>query len=472
MPATRAEEFYGLRFASQALRLDPAYEPAQLTLLSLALEKAVEQAGLTAPLALANPTVHELVATANPDLVNKVLERALAEKRVGVILGAARALGEVSEVRATRPTGRGEPPLIRALHYPDRRVQVVAAESVLRTPGTPPPEAAVRVVDILRRSLAAEPARANAAGKVIVGFFDQDQSDKATAAVAKAGFEPIRVRTGREVMRRLQMAADVDLLLLDAELPDPGLPSLLGQLRSDQNASRLPVLLAAKPDRVDALRRFVERYANVTVIPQVLAGEADELAIAFRAKIADPAATPLSPQESQDYAERAIRYLARMSRGELADFDFRPAAGAALDALRANRLSPDGSIAAAEIASRVPGSRAQTELLNAALDGRRQPVPRIAAADLLTRHIQQFGPLLTRDQVQSVRAAQVSAMDPALKARLAVVLGALRPDPRSTGERLRNFRPTAQPPAPGAPAAPAAPAAPGAADAPKDDAAP
>ena len=67
MPATRAEEYYGLRFAGQALALDPAYEPAQMVLLSLALEKAMEQAGSAQPLAVTNPSVHELLATVNPD---------------------------------------------------------------------------------------------------------------------------------------------------------------------------------------------------------------------------------------------------------------------------------------------------------------------------------------------------------------------------------------------------------------------
>src|SRR5205807_8364265 len=42
MPASRAEEFYGLRFARQALDLDPAYTPAQIVFLSIALEKAAE----------------------------------------------------------------------------------------------------------------------------------------------------------------------------------------------------------------------------------------------------------------------------------------------------------------------------------------------------------------------------------------------------------------------------------------------
>ncbi len=54
--ASRAEEYYGLRFARQALDLAPMYAPAQQVLLALALEKGVERSGLDAPLGRARPT--------------------------------------------------------------------------------------------------------------------------------------------------------------------------------------------------------------------------------------------------------------------------------------------------------------------------------------------------------------------------------------------------------------------------------
>src|SRR5262249_52665430 len=45
--ASRAEEYYGLRYAGQALTIDPTYLPPQVVLLSLALDKGYERAGLT-----------------------------------------------------------------------------------------------------------------------------------------------------------------------------------------------------------------------------------------------------------------------------------------------------------------------------------------------------------------------------------------------------------------------------------------
>ena len=139
--------------------------------------------------------------------------------------------------------------------------------------------------------MASETAPAKAAGKVLVGYFVPDEAGAVAAAVSKAGFEPVIVATGRQVMRRLQEASDIDLLLLDSALPNPGLASLLGELRADQNAARLPLLLTVRPDREDALRRQLARYPNVTVLPAGLATDARELEIALKAKVADPAST-------------------------------------------------------------------------------------------------------------------------------------------------------------------------------------
>ena len=84
----KAEEYYGTRFAKEALALDPSYAPAQNVLLSLALEKGAARAGL--PPGKETPAVRDLLSTVNPDLITSVLERALDDQRPAVILPAVR----------------------------------------------------------------------------------------------------------------------------------------------------------------------------------------------------------------------------------------------------------------------------------------------------------------------------------------------------------------------------------------------
>ena len=50
-----------------------------------------------------------------------------------------------------RPGNHGEPALVRALDYPNRRVQMAAADALMRIPGQPGPEIAGRIVEVWRR---------------------------------------------------------------------------------------------------------------------------------------------------------------------------------------------------------------------------------------------------------------------------------------------------------------------------------
>src|SRR5205823_6336101 len=137
----------------------------------------------------------------NPDLVNQVLERALTENRLPVVLGSVRALGALAETRAVRPTGRGEPALVRALAYPDRRVQMAAAEAILHIPAAPSPAAAGRVVDVLRRAAAIE-AQPKAKPTALVGFADDATADAVAKAAQDIGFDVVKVRSGNEALQR------------------------------------------------------------------------------------------------------------------------------------------------------------------------------------------------------------------------------------------------------------------------------
>jgi CheY-like chemotaxis protein len=448
VPASRAEEYYGLRFAKQALALDPVYAPPQVVALSLALDKAYEKGDLSQPLAKVAPAVQDLAATVSPDLLTAVLDRALTEQRMPVILGAVRMLGDREEVRANLPAGKGEPPLVRALFYPDRRISLAAAFALLRIPSPQPANVSVRIVDVLRRALAAEP-QARAAPRVLVAFANADVTNKVADALVRAGYDPVPAATGRDVLRRLNAASDIDVLLLDVNLPEPGLASLLAQLRADPNFGRLPVLLAATPECLDAMQRYAEHFPNVNVILAALAldGKAIKEQIGFR--LVDAGGGPPAGAEVKDDAERAVRALARMAKGELKGYDFGAAADALFEALRAARLSPAGQTAAVEAVGRLPGPKPQTELLDVVLDGKR-PVPlRLAATTELVRNIQKNGPNLSRAQVEALAGLHAQpGTDANLRANVALVLGSLRPDARASGELLLKY----QPPTPGAPA--------------------
>ncbi|MGH7169728.1 MAG: HEAT repeat domain-containing protein [Gemmataceae bacterium] len=471
----KAEEYYGLRYAGQALLLDPAYTPAQVVRLSLILDKTQSKAGLDKPLERAAPKVHDLLGTVRPDLVNAVLERALEEHRVSVILGAVRDLGERKEIRAVRPMGRRQPPLVRALYYPDRRVEMAAAEALLQIPDSALSLATTRVVEVLRRAVAAEP-ELRQRPKVLIGYFNEDIRNRVAGAVGGAGYEAVAVASGREMMQRLGQASDIALLLFEEELPNPGLAHLLGQLRADRFASQLPILLTAAPPRVDAsgrlpdnprqralllgeasrreeaLRRYTARWSNITVLPATFALNGQALKLLIQSRLADPANPTLSAKEMKDYAEHSIENLARLARGEIAGYDVAPAGPTVLEALRApTKLTPKGQGFAIEVVTRLKkdeAREAQTVLANVLSDAKRTTAVRIAAANALVRNVQQFSPLLTRAQASALAALYADPkLDELIKTKVALVLGSLQPSARRSGDLLLRY----QPPVPGAP---------------------
>jgi CheY-like chemotaxis protein len=473
MTASQAEEYYGLRFARQALELDPANEAAQVVFLSLALDKAPE-----------SPEVKELLAVVNPGLTTEVLDRALNERRQTVILGALRALGDVGEVRAGRPLGRGEAPLMRALNYPDRRVQMAAAEAVVRIPTLAEGAASARLIEVLRRAAAAEPDGKMA--KALVGFFEDFTARDVGQAVAKAGYEVVRVRTGREALRRLNAAADIDVVILDADLPDPGPPWLLGQLRSDINVSRLPIVLVAPPGRMvswqhfavqyradaippqpDALfrasnrerdavervrqvaeeeclaflQRFTLPYRPIVVIPAYQAFDAEEMKRAVGDALAQADSPPFTEAERKEQMEKALRLLARLPCQQVPIASIQPAADVILNSLRVANLGNETVMDVIATAGLLPGEKPQRELAAFVLNGQR-PVPqRAAASTALVAHIQRYGLSMDPANLNGLKELFVAKdLDPALRGRLALVMGALRPDPVVTGERLIQFR--------------------------------
>jgi len=438
LSASRAEEYFGLRFAREALDLDPTYEPAQIVFASLALDKTGGK----------GEAVKHLLDTVNPGLLTATLERALTDRRQAVVLGTIKALGDLAEIRASRGRTQSEPVLVRALYYPDRRVELAAAEALIRIPNKSGPPAVGRIVEILRRAAAAEPDD-KAKPKVLVGFFKDAIGQEVAGVVEKAGFTPVRVSTGREAMTRLGQAADIDVLLLDANLPDPEMSVLLAQLQADANVGHLPIVLAAQRNGIEALRRHLERFRNISVITASQALDVETLKLVLHEPNPDNASQPLTDAESKEQVEKALRLLARLRQVGQPISTLEPAADALVNALRYPKLSSETMTDVLDTVGELPGQKAQRELAAFVVDAK-QPAPlRLKAAGELVRHVQQYGLLLTPPQVDSVvQLYNAKATDAKLRDKVAPFLGSLRPDARKTGERLIEFNPLDNAPAP------------------------
>jgi CheY-like chemotaxis protein len=347
--------------------------------------------------------------------------------------------------------------------------------------------------------------------KVLIGFDNHGLAGDVSAAVNRAGYEPVVVHTGRDMLRRLHEGSDIDLVLLDSALPDPGLASLLAQIRGDVYAGRLPIVLAASGEYdatlrslreqyreashrldlareraesfrsrnlaslstqsdeegqrlqrtlddlskrygaeslrlEDRLRRFVEHYPGIWVVPGDLPLDSAKLKPVLQERLAQADSPPLGESQRKEYAERAMSWLGKIARGEVAGYDLRSAPGlvdTVLQALTTPGFSDQAVAAGIDVIARQPGSKEQRMLAAVLLDARRALPLRIQAADELVRHIQRFSLSLTPGDVEALQQLATANADKTLRPHIEVVVGSLRPDARQTGERLKAYAPTA-----------------------------
>ena len=254
-----AEEYYGLRYARWALDIQADYAEAQKIFIAIALDKHFARAGSDTSLAKSAPNLYAVLATAPLDLVTDALEAALLEHRVPLAVSLIQVLGDRDEVKAARPSECSTEPgkkvelrpslLMRALDYPDRRVQFAAVDAILKMPGTPTHQRSSQIIKILTGYLLADPPEGESKPKAMIGDYDNVRGQSLAVIVRKAGFQVEIARTGKELMRRLQEKADVDLVLLDQHLPLPALPELLAQMRADFRTRVVPLIVVASPDK-------------------------------------------------------------------------------------------------------------------------------------------------------------------------------------------------------------------------------
>lgn len=471
---TQAEEYFGLRYARWALELDPTYLPAQVAFLSIATDNAFSRVGVAANFEKSDPVAHNLLATAGPTALIAALDQAIIDRRTPVALAITQALGERADAKAAQASRYKPGVLVQALSYPDRRVQLAAAAALVRIPGPYAQQNQTKIVEILRRALAAESeVSAAASPRIIVGHFNEAKGKELAAMFKEAGFDAVVVRTGRELMTRLQKANDIDGIAIDSELPNPQLPDLLADLRTDTFAKALPVRVLYSPAPGTTYPSMMMETRLRRSTPQTVAIRNDEEHAAFDAAIrmkfivdGQPRVTmirspltpdvlkasfaqdvgadgpPLTAEERKLFATTAIELFRQIALGR-SGIDLKPADRAIRQSLKSDEL---GKVAV-DVVSRLSGRDSQIDLASLTLDNSR-PLPlRLAAANNLALHIQRFGAVLPRIAVEALTKLANEAKEPELRGQVAAVVGVVSGEGKTTGNRLQSY----MPPKPGAP---------------------
>ena len=247
----QAEDFYAVRYLKWALERNPNYAPAQDLFLSHTIERAVEK-GKYGELAETDPVLFQVVVTAPSEQLINLLNEALAEKKTAAALGITQVLAVRSDKLAAAGPAPGKPGVfVRALDYPDPRVQLAAAIGLLRAPVPADHGKHARIVEILRRAAAADPTppAEKELGRALLADPQDQRAEKVSSYLRQLGYVTERFATGKDLIRRVNRAADFDVLVVDRHTASPEVVDLLAQLRPDASAARRPLILIASADK-------------------------------------------------------------------------------------------------------------------------------------------------------------------------------------------------------------------------------
>jgi HEAT repeat protein len=430
LPAWKANEFLGLRAARLALQLAPGDREAQVVFLNLALQGAMERAGVEDASAPSARSALEASLAAGADLMLDVLDRANQSRRTTVALAAVRSLGETADPRVVGGEPGRPTPLLEALDFPNARVRLAAAFAILQVhPDRPFPEAP-RVVQALSQAL--DPTQRP---RALVLDGDSSRANATAAKLAAVGYDPVVAIRGREGFRIATESQFVELVVVDPTVREPDLRGTLELFQKDVRVSGLPIVVLGGDAILDEAAGPIRPHRNVARLPRF--DEAEQWAAALDLAFPDRALAPWTEKERRDNRLLSLEWLARIARGELGYMDATPAVGPLTTLLSDAEFGPK----AADVLAYLPSPTAQARLAAAALDPSLDAGIRSAAARGLAKSLQRRPNALDATTVERLLQAAAEQTDPALRLAMAAIVGCIDRDGKAAGERLRKFDP-------------------------------
>ena len=448
---SEAEAEFGVKLARAALAADPSDRAAQVVLVSLILEKAAERVGFTNYPANDPGNTFAAATAAGPTVLGDVLRQAIADGKMDLAALAANALGKVTETNALAVDGHVNP-LVEALSAPSRRVRFAAARALVNLDPRGAFAGSSRVVPALAQFLGSQ-----APPRAVVIDGNVPRGSQLSGYLKALGYEPVLEPTGQDGFRVATESADVELIVIDHHMISGSwrLHDTLANLRADARTAGLPVYVVGPLAREADLFSLRERFPGVKFIVTPTNAEIlkQQLTIAGLGR-----SETLAPEERAGYAREAAALLAQVAGRPNSPFErdlerIEPTLTAAL-------ANAGTQLDAVTALGDVPRPAAQRGLADVLLD-LGQPAPlRLGAAQQLAKSIQRFGPLVAADQEPKLLETFNRETDPALRAALGAVIGALRPRSASSGARLRQLEPSAATPPLSVPARPGASSSP------------
>jgi hypothetical protein len=424
-----ASEIEGLRLSRQALALAPELRSTQVMYLASVLAHDARRTGFDHPLRTGPGTPHDAALTAGSDVTLDVISEAVRSERPAVIVEALRIFSQVGTV-AQLKLGSGEKSVVvAAMDYPDPRVQFAAAATILQLDPTASFRGAARVVEVLKRALASD-GRAHA----IVGEVSVDRGAMIGGILRDLGYESLVYSSGREAFAAAASRSDVELVILHPNITRWALTETLANLRADSRTAGVPIVIHGPSELTRRMERKALNYRLVAFSSASdTTGDFDRQLTPLLRKVK---AAAMTAQERRAQRVAAAAWLAHIAQGRRTKvFDIRNAE----PELAAVLEDKDMAFHSLECLGEIATASSQQRLAAVALDIQAPVELRVAATGKLTFHIQRFGLMLKKDELDGLHKLLEAGDEPAdLRTAVGAVIGSLKPDNILAGKRLQQ----------------------------------
>ncbi len=374
---------------------------------------------------------------AGADATMHVLKDGSTSENDFAVRGALEVLGQVGRRTQLQSSSSIRSPLVQALDYPDARIRMLAATTILQLDPVDDFSGSYQVVRELIRALSD-----TGISRAVVADRNADRARTMTARLAELGFETASVTSGQDAFKVAAGRGDVALIMLEMNISRWALSQTLSNLRADARTRRIPIVVFGDPDKADEINRTLERYPLATFTEYATTGAF------FRSQVepflkATAGAMP-SAEERNQQTIAAAYWLSQIATSKGAEvFDITGAQPALSEALNDAGLAENALVAM----SSIPTGAAQSRMADLVANPNTPVEMRVQGARQLAFHMQRFGMKLSSSRITIMKETAQSAQGGTAEFATAMssVLGSMQPSSSQIVGRLRAFKLPASP---------------------------
>ena len=295
-----AQTIWSARLALEYARLRPDQRLAQCQALVLGLEADALSGRRT-------PAVDQLLAIADGDMLNMVLAAAMKHDFPHSAVAAAETLGKRGDIAVLYAVSPTPAPLADALVFPNRRVRFAALTAVMSLDPPASFPGASRVPETLGYF-----ATGASESRAVVAMPVASHATTLAGRLSALGIVAEPAGRGGSAVALAQQSADLEMVLVDADIDGPGIRDVLYALRSEPATGQVPIGLLATGSRLDAAHNIAREHQRVVAFPRPQTDAAlEELVERLRAVSGRDS---VSPQDRAAMAGQALDWLGNTAR--------------------------------------------------------------------------------------------------------------------------------------------------------------